>query len=317
MYLRWLVIFWATIGLAGGDDEVVPGKQAAKHESKSDDDGPIPAVGLHNVFRLGKQLYSGSSPEGKEGFQSLQKLGIRTIISVDGMSPDVETAKQFGLRYVHLPIGYDGVPREQALRLAKAVQELPGPVYVHCHHGQHRGPAAAAVTLLCLEPQFSVEQAEAFLHRAGTDPHYQGLISAPRSLVRPTKVELDCVVRDFPERSAISKLAHRMTEVDAIFEHLKLIKAANWQQPKDHPDLAPAHEALLLAEQFREAARATTRPQDEELQNWLKAAEGRAMELNAALRTRPNGVTVIEANWTQIKSNCAACHAKYRDLPRN
>ena len=41
------------------------------------------------------------------------------------------------------PIGYDGVPREQALRMIKAVQVAKGPVYFHCHHGKHRGPAGA------------------------------------------------------------------------------------------------------------------------------------------------------------------------------
>ena len=45
---------------------------------------------------------------------------MRTVISVDGARPDVVRAHSFGLRYVHLPIGYDGVPREQALRIARA-----------------------------------------------------------------------------------------------------------------------------------------------------------------------------------------------------
>ena len=29
--------------------------------------------------------------------------------------------------------------------LARAARTLPGPIFVHCHHGMHRGPAAAAV----------------------------------------------------------------------------------------------------------------------------------------------------------------------------
>jgi hypothetical protein len=76
--------------------------------------------GLYNVLRITNKLLSGSVPEGDVGFQTLQKLGVKTIITVDGAKPAVERAKKFGMRYVHLPIGYDGVPAEQGLRLAKA-----------------------------------------------------------------------------------------------------------------------------------------------------------------------------------------------------
>ena len=96
--------------------------------------------GIENTFRLSPRLYSGGDPHGVEALAALKELGVRTIISVDGATPDVETARKLGLRYVHLPIGYDGVPREQAVRLVQAVKTLPGPVYVHCHHGKHRGP---------------------------------------------------------------------------------------------------------------------------------------------------------------------------------
>lgn len=81
----------------------------------------LEAPGLHNVYRLDEKLLSGSSPEGELGFRSLQDLGVRTVLSVDGARPDVELARKYGLRYVHLPIGYDGITREQALRLSRAI----------------------------------------------------------------------------------------------------------------------------------------------------------------------------------------------------
>src|SRR3984893_602801 len=108
-----------------------PGNEAVgpvASESTVHELGKVESPGLHNVFRLTDKLYSGSSREGREGFASLVQLGIQTVISVDGARPDVETAHKFGLRYVHLPIGYDGVPPEQGLRIAKAVRDLPGPV---------------------------------------------------------------------------------------------------------------------------------------------------------------------------------------------
>src|SRR5205814_1359060 len=96
--------------------------------SPADETARLDLPGLHNVFRVTGRLYSGSSPEDDAGFRSLQRLGIRTVITVDGARPDVERARRFGLRYVHLPIGYDGVPEARAYQLARAVRDLPGPV---------------------------------------------------------------------------------------------------------------------------------------------------------------------------------------------
>src|SRR3712207_7739670 len=61
-----------------------------------------------------------------------------TVISVDGARPDVELARKYGLRYVHLPIGYDDVTENEGRAIAKAITELPGPFYIHCHHGDRK-----------------------------------------------------------------------------------------------------------------------------------------------------------------------------------
>ena len=92
-----------------------------------------------------ERLYSGSEPHGEEGIASLKELGVKTIVSVDGAKPAVETARKYGMRYVHIPIGYDGVPEEAGQSLARLMREAETPIYVHCHHGKHRGPAAVAV----------------------------------------------------------------------------------------------------------------------------------------------------------------------------
>ena len=34
--------------------------------------------------------------------------------------------------------------RQRVEEIATAVQTLPGPIYIHCHHGKHRSPAASA-----------------------------------------------------------------------------------------------------------------------------------------------------------------------------
>jgi protein tyrosine phosphatase (PTP) superfamily phosphohydrolase (DUF442 family) len=280
----------------------------------------VEAPGLHNVFRLTANLYSGSSPEGDEGFASLQKLGVKTVISVDGARPEVERAHKYGLRYVHLPIGYDGVPRRQGLRLARAARDLPGPVYIHCHHGKHRGPAAAAVVRLCLDQRCQVETALAEMRRAGTDPRYTGLFAAPGQFRQPTAEELDRLPADFPEVAEVAALAQVMVGVDERWENLKRVKAAGWQVPPDHPDIDPAHEAVQLQELFREAGRLpSVRGRSDEFRHWLAGAEEGAQELEKVLR-KATGKEAVESAAEQAFGRagaaCSRCHAKYRDVPQ-
>jgi protein tyrosine phosphatase (PTP) superfamily phosphohydrolase (DUF442 family) len=281
---------------------------------------PIDLPGLHNVIHVTGKLYSGGSPEGDAGFASLKQLGVKTIISVDGARPDVARAKKAGMRYVHLPIGYDGVSQEQAIKLSKAVRDLPGPMYVHCHHGKHRSPGAAAAILMCLDPQCTVAQAVDVMKRAGTDPRYAGLYAAPRELKRPTTNDLDKLVVDFPESARIPALAEAMVQIDHRWENLTHIRKAGWGVPKDHPDLDPPHEALQLMEHYREMARlpeATHRPGD--FMQWLTDGENAARTLEHALRrpTDERAIQTAETAYGRSRSVCSQCHAKYRDIPQS
>jgi len=278
----------------------------------------IDAAGLPNAFRLSERIYSGASPEGDAGFAALQQLGVRTIISVDGANPDVDAAHRHGLRYVHLPVGYDGIPRERALQLARAVRDLPGPVYVHCHHGKHRGPTAAAAIMLCLEESFTADAAEAWLKQAGTDPHYKGLIGLPRTLQRPAPEELDNVSADFPEVAPVGPLAERMVQIDERWGHLQALRDAGWQVPAGHADLDAPHEALQLVEQFREVARLENLKQrPPEFRALLDEATTRAEAFERCLRQPTLDGDAVEAAFRASASTCARCHERFRDVSRS
>jgi hypothetical protein len=223
------------------------------------------------------------------------------------------------MRYVHLPIGYDGVPRAQALRIARAVRDLPGPVYLHCHHGKHRGPAAAAMARFCLDSTCDVGAAVALMRQAGTDPRYVGLYESPRLLRRPTAQEIDQVPLEFPTPAKVDALAERMVAIEQHWEHLRQVRAAGWKVPARHPDIDPPHEALQLAEHYREAARLpenSRRP--EALRRWLAGAAVVAHELEEVLRQhgRATDRAAAEALFGKAAAACVQCHAKYRDLPR-
>lgn len=276
---------------------------------------PVTATGLHNVYRLTDKLLSGSSPDGDAGFRSLRELGVQTIISVDGARPDVATARKYGLRYVHLPIGYDGVPAEQGRRIARAVRDLPGAVYLHCHHGKHRGPAAAAVAKLCLDASCPAEEAIAWLRQAGTDPHYRGLYGSVEHFLRPTAEELDRLPADYPEAAPVPALAQAMVAIDETWERLKKVRAAGWKPPPGHADLDPPHEALQLREHYHEAGRLPdVQNRSEELRRWLIDAEQAAKELESTLRGKE--AEAAERAFRKSAAACVQCHARHRDQPR-
>ncbi len=275
--------------------------------------------GLHNVIRVTPKLLSGSSPEGETGFRTLQKLGVKTIISVDGARPELPLSKKFGLRYVHLPIGYDGVPEDQSLRLAKAVKELPGLVYMHCHHGKHRSPAAAAVVKLHLDPSCSTASALAILKAAGTDPKYLGLFAATRDYQRPAIIPWDKVSNDFPEVAHLGTLVQRMVAIDEHWDRLKLCQQSKWHPPEKHPDIEPAHEALMLREHYVELQRATGNQKwPVPFQMMLQEAVLEAKRLETALREPPGNesTTSINKHFKSSQAICLRCHSQYRDVPQ-
>jgi protein tyrosine phosphatase (PTP) superfamily phosphohydrolase (DUF442 family) len=291
------------------------------------DESPLPAPtkleleGLHNVFRVGDRIVTGSGPEGEKAFAALQTLGIKTVISVDGARPDVARARKYGLRYVHIPLGYGGVSRQQALRIAKAVRELPGPFYIHCHHGKHRGPTAAAIARLCTGEKCGVADALAVLRSAGTDPRYRGLFQGVQQFREPTAQELAALPAEFPEVVPVVGVTQAMVTMDHCWDNLKLVRAAGWKTPPGHPDIDPAHEALQLVEGYQELRRlpeVAKRPGD--FRTWVAEGHASAKDLEELLRVGREKKAVdadaAEKLYRRAGAVCTQCHAKYRDVPQ-
>ena len=274
---------------------------------------PLQASGVTNLFQLSSRIYSGSAPEGDAGFATLAALGIKTIISVDGAKPDVEAAARFGIRYVHLPFGYDGVPTNQAMRLVKAAETLPGPVFIHCHHGQHRGPAGAATVCMAMEG-WSPEQATAWLKTAGTATNYAGLYRTVAQFHPPTIDELERVPTDFQPRVDVSPLATTMLEIDQRMDELTLIKEAGYRTPAAHPDLEPTHQSLLLHELFKELLRSpSTGKRSADFRAQLGRAESAAAALESGWSGSPVDAEKAGAAFKQMNNACSVCHQAFRN----
>jgi protein tyrosine phosphatase (PTP) superfamily phosphohydrolase (DUF442 family) len=282
---------------------------------------PIKAPHLENAFKFTDKVWGGAEPHDEEGFQSLKALGVKTIISVDGAKPDVELARKYGLQYVHLPIGYDQVPSLKAKEIAKAINDHPGPVFVHCHHGRHRSPAALA-TACVINGSLTNEEAVLAMKAAGTGANYKGLWESARSAKQVDEKELVELKVAFVEQAPIPPMADAMVEIDKYFEHLKIFRKAGWLQPRSHPDLDPAHEALKLREMYTELMRTEDyKKEPADFKKLTEAAEADAKLLDEALRKWKTGKELappkeIDTLYQQIEQGCMECHAKYRNVPQ-
>ena len=304
--------------------EVVPVAGNIQDDPKS---GELPqklhAAYLPNAIRIHEKVISGGQPEGDAAFQELETLGVRTVISVDGAKPDLELAKKHGLRYVHLPHAYDGIPEQRAKELAKAVRDMEGPIYIHCHHVKHRSPAAAAVACVSaglIDPSMSAS----ILKLAGTDPNYRGLYQSAQAARKLDQTVLDAVESDFPESATLPPMAEAMVRLEHSHERIREIAANEWRSPESHPVLDPAQEALLLREHFTEMLRAEfVAKESEGFHEMLRKSETAAGELETAIlkwneagspAPPPN---TIELSFDRVSKNCTACHQQYRACSRS
>jgi protein tyrosine phosphatase (PTP) superfamily phosphohydrolase (DUF442 family) len=282
--------------------------------------------GLHNVVAYHEGFWSGGVPEGKAGFEQLRSMGVKTIISVDGAVPDLELAKSMGMRYVHLPIGYDGFDDARKAELVRAVRDLPKPSYLHCHHGKHRSAGAAAAVAVSLG-WMTNEQAAARMKVSGTAAGYKGLWSCTAKAAPMAAAVIDAASASFPEVTRPESFVASMVAIDEAFDRLKLAEKAGWKAPADHPDLAPIADAGKLADLFRlidEASLRKCSPEGaDELKSWMARSATAAAQLEAALeragKTAPEGPDAASqraaatALMAGLAADCKACHAKYRD----
>ncbi|PQO28336.1 tyrosine-protein phosphatase [Blastopirellula marina] len=265
--------------------------------------------GVDNVLKVSPHVVSGSQPHGEEGFKTLKELGVNLIVSVDGAKPDIENARKYGMRYVHIPIGYDGISDEAQASLKRVMEDFKqDKVFFHCHHGKHRGPAAAAVA--CREGGILTEaQALDFMRSAGTSSDYGGLwkeITQFRPV--PVTTQLPMLV----EVAEVESLAAAMAKVDRIYDDLVLCEKADWKAPPGHQDLDPAQQALLLQEGLHESGRLLEDDQyDAKYRQMLADTEtlilGMKKQIEAGKREEAT------ASLKKVKAACSACHAAYRN----
>ena len=246
---------------------------------------------LQNLLQPAPNIFSGGEPKHSDDFAALARLGVRTVLSVDGVRPNLELASKHGLKYVHVPVGYDGIHLHAQHSLVRLVREDTGPIYIHCHHGKHRGPAAAAIACRALG-HFDCDNAIEFLKRAGTDPLYAGLYRDVRGFKIPPK---ETPLPELVPEAEVESLAVQMGQIDRIFDRLsKEVRA---------------EDTVLLLEAFREAARSLDQdtPPNELLAAMQESLAG-CRKLHEAKRHSTRKIAL-----KRVSLSCSECHKKFRD----
>jgi protein tyrosine phosphatase (PTP) superfamily phosphohydrolase (DUF442 family)/cytochrome c556 len=256
-----------------------------------------------NFRQLSARIFSSGEPVGDSVFRNLNRSGIKTIVSVDGAAPDVATAKRHGLAYVHLPIGYDGVPPATVVALDRVLKTYEGKILIHCHHGLHRGPSAAVIAAM-IEGSMTKEQALHTLKEVGTSPDYIGLWRDVREFHGvPKNVRAQSIV----EKADIDPLADSMVRIDHAFERIgKQFNAASSTQD------SVTEQAVLLGEGFKEAIRAAkAEGRSTTFRDHLAKSEDICTELLSLTKT--TDIEKAKALHVKMKADCKACHAEFRN----
>lgn len=99
--------------------------------------------GVTNFHQVSTQVFRGAQPT-NEGFQSLAKLGIKTVIDLRESGPrskaEEQTVTAAGMRYVSIPMEGLTAPSNEAVKSALALfdDSSAGPVFIHCRRGADR-----------------------------------------------------------------------------------------------------------------------------------------------------------------------------------
>lgn len=276
-------------------------------------EAPEEFEGLHNVYHLSESIVSGSEPQDARALQLLADMGIRTIISVDGKAPDADAAGELGMRYVHIPIQYKGLTRTEIGDLAKTFRELEGPFYVHCFHGKHRGPAAAAVGRILLDGADRQTAIAEMRQYCGTASRYEGLYRDIATAYLPPARETAARRFDFPAVQLPKGVVGAMVELGRAHDNIELLVDNGFALSAEHPDLDPRNEAKILLQAFEASLQLDeVRQGPADYRGWFQESRDAAKGLVSALE-RGDDPEEAKLHWSTIQASCSACHLVYRN----
>ncbi len=99
---------------------------------------PLVRPGINNFYQVNNNFYRGEQPT-KTGFQELQKLGVKTVVTLRTSNSDRKNLRGLPITYEHIWFKTWHPEEEDILRfLLLATDPNRTPIFVHCRHGSDR-----------------------------------------------------------------------------------------------------------------------------------------------------------------------------------
>ncbi len=123
--------------------------------------------GLSNVGRVSPGIYRGAQPS-SEGYDTLKKMGIRTVINLRSKHSEKDTVEAAGMKSIEVPFSVlKDVNMEKVNSLIDIMVNPDNqPVYVHCKLGQDRTGIVIAAYRMRVD-RWSLKEAEAEMQAFG------------------------------------------------------------------------------------------------------------------------------------------------------
>ncbi len=113
------------------------------------------------------------------------------------------------------------------------------------------------------------------------------------------------------DRVQPDNLHDAMHHIDRSFDRLAAARDHAWQTPPRHPDVDPAHEAILFSQLFRELERTESEHKQEQFRTWLASTAEESLLLSRAIKA--GDADTANASFKRIESTCWDCHRQFRD----
>ena len=102
--------------------------------------------GVPNFGKLNDYIWRSGQPT-KQGYESLAKQGLKTVVNLREEFPQDKDLVPQGVNYVYIPIKDEHEPTEEQAKQFLEVASNPDnwPILVHCHGGEGRAGVMSAI----------------------------------------------------------------------------------------------------------------------------------------------------------------------------
>ena len=92
---------------------------------------------LKNAHEINEEIYRSDQPS-KKDFLELERMGIRTVISLRRRVDDAKKVKSTAIRLIQIPVKTNHITLENVIEVMNAMTTCERPLLIHCRRGIDR-----------------------------------------------------------------------------------------------------------------------------------------------------------------------------------